>query len=99
MDYKEAMQRLNSHKIIHAKKESSAFYIQQALELACAAIEKQIPKAPEWKAMDGFEASVASHLACPTCGGGVTNYWVPGTKPRHCQFCGQALDWEEEAEQ
>lgn len=60
-----------------------------------SAIERLTPKEPEFKAMAGFEASVASHLACPTCGGGVTNYWVPGTRPAHCQFCGQALKWEE----
>jgi hypothetical protein len=56
--------------------------------------ENQIPKAPEMKAMDGFAPEVASHLCCPTCGGPVTNYWVRGTVPKHCQFCGQALDWE-----
>lgn len=36
-------------------------------------------------------------LCCPHCLGPVTNYWAPGTKPKHCQFCGQALDWGEEA--
>lgn len=66
---------------------------------ANSALEKQIPKAPEWKAMAGFDASVASSLACPTCGEGVTNYWAPSTKPKHCQFCGQALDWGEEADE
>lgn len=34
-------------------------------------------------------------LCCPNCIGPVTNYWSPGTTPKHCQFCGQALDWEE----
>lgn len=61
------------------------------------ALEKQKPKAPELKPMAGFDASVASHLVCPTCGGGVTNYWVPGAKPKHCQFCGQKLKWEEDS--
>ena len=59
---------------------------------------QQIPKAPEMKAMEGCAPEVASHLCCPTCGGPVTNYWVRGTVPRHCQFCGQALDWERRAE-
>lgn len=35
-------------------------------------------------------------LCCPHCLGPVTNYWAPGTKPKHCQFCGQALDWGQE---
>ena len=56
------------------------------------------PKKPELRAMEGFAAEVASELCCPHCLGPVTNYWKPGTKPRHCQFCGQALDWGEEAE-
>lgn len=35
---------------------------------------------------------------CPNCYHSVTNYWVRGANPLHCQFCGQALDWGEEAE-
>lgn len=69
----------------------------EALRVAVEALDKQIPKAPQMKAYPGFDPDVASHLACPTCGEGVTNYWAPGTKPKHCQFCGQALDWGEEA--
>lgn len=57
--------------------------------------ERLTPKKPEMKAMEGFAAEGASALCCPGCGGPVTNYWVPGAKPKHCQFCGQALDWEE----
>lgn len=34
------------------------------------------------------------HLCCPTCIGPVTNYWRPGLTPKHCQFCGQALEWD-----
>jgi hypothetical protein len=70
-------------------------YIGEALNLALQAIEKQIPHAPVMKAMEGFDPEVASELACPTCGNPVTNYWVRGAKPAHCQFCGQAIDWEE----
>lgn len=67
----------------------------EALKIAAAALDKQIPKKPELRAMDGFDIEVAASLCCPTCGGSVTNYWVRGAKPKHCQFCGQAIDWEE----
>lgn len=56
--------------------------------------EKETPQKPVMKAMEGFDPEVASHLVCPTCGNPVTNYWVRGAKPAHCQFCGQAIDWE-----
>ena len=70
--------------------------MELAKQMGAIALDRLDKKPPKEKAMEGFDASVASHLACPTCGGGVTNYWAPGTKPKHCQFCGQALDWVEE---
>lgn len=65
------------------------------LHTAVEALERMIPQKPELRAMDGFDIEVAASLCCPTCGGSVTNYWVRGAKPKHCQFCGQAIDWEE----
>ena len=52
------------------------------------------PEKPIEEADDFGDRSVC----CPHCLGPVTNYWAPGTKPKHCQFCGQALDWGEESE-
>lgn len=92
----EAIRRIEQHNDRHSERERLfEIHITEALNMAIAALEKQIPKEPEWKALDGFDAAVASRLACPNCGEGVTNYWAPGTKPAHCQFCGQALKWEE----
>ena len=54
------------------------------------AIKKQIQTKPIAEADDFGDRS----LCCPNCLGPVTNYWAPGTKPKHCQFCGQALKWE-----
>ena len=103
MTYKEALHCLEDHETFLKKADHArngfSLYIREVIDYATAAIEKQIPKAPSMKPMAGFDPVVASHLACPTCGDGVTNYWVPGTKPKHCQFCGQALDWGEEADQ
>lgn len=55
--------------------------------------ERITPTRPVMKAMDGFDADVASELCCPGCGHSVVNQWAPGTKPKFCQGCGQALDW------
>lgn len=98
LDYKEVLRSLydTETKLKYQKTGPHTRYEREIVSAAIMAAERMIPKAPEWKAMAGFEASVASHLACPTCGEGVTNYWAPGTKPKHCQFCGQALKWEED---
>ena len=55
--------------------------------------ERTTPKRPFMKAMDGFDADVASELVCPNCEHPVVNQWARGTKPAFCQGCGQALDW------
>ena len=54
------------------------------------ALDRLTPKKPI-ETEDGFGDRA---LSCPHCLGPVTNYWVRGTVPKHCQFCGQALDWE-----
>lgn len=72
------------------------FIDMEALRVAAEACERLTPEKPQMKATDGFAPEVASELCCPQCGGPVTNYWVRGAKPKHCQFCGQALDWGEE---
>lgn len=63
----------------------------EALKVAADALDRLTPKKPITEADDFGDRS----LCCPNCIGPVTNYWAPGTKPKHCQFCGQALDWEE----
>ena len=79
---------IRAHKI----GEPPHIYIGEALDLALQAIDKQIPEKPIEEADDFGDRSVC----CPSCLGPVTNYWVPGTLPKHCQFCGQALDWRKE---
>ena len=59
------------------------------------ALEKQIPKKPKLKPVDGFDSEVASSLCCPTCKNSVINYWCKKINPPHCMMCGQALDWGE----
>lgn len=62
--------------------------------VAADALDRLTPEKPDMRE-DSFGGRA---LCCPNCGDHVTNYWAPGTKPKHCQFCGQALDWGEEAE-
>lgn len=76
----------------HAFDESLCIYCadEETLEKVKEAVDKQCAKQPYDK-VEGFGDRV---MACPTCQKPVTNYWSPGTKPIHCQFCGQKLKWE-----
>lgn len=64
---------------------------RQALNMAVAAFEKQIPKKPEYKEEDRF---VKNHFAwygyCPQCGCEIN------MGDLHCTQCGQAIDWSED---
>lgn len=67
-----------------------AFDFDRAIE----ALEKQIPKKPKEQGTDE-----KTHYKCPECG------WIPltiysdgyhlGNKPKYCERCGQAIDWNE----
>ena len=62
--------------------------INEACEIACKAMEKQIPKRPKIKKFDkvnGFD------LRCPNddCGA------VLQSDSPCCRYCGQALDWSD----
>jgi hypothetical protein len=55
-----------------------------ALDIAIKALEKQIPKKPN-KILQAFEYIFGD---CPSCNkSSDMNY-------KHCQYCGQKLDWE-----
>lgn len=75
----------------YAKEQGFTALILIDKKLIHEAIKKQIQTEPIEEADDFGDRS----LCCPNCIGPVTNYWAPGTKPKHCQFCGQALKWEE----
>ena len=68
-------------------KQAAINKINKACELACKALEKQIPKKPI--ARDLWELGTAEGYSCPNCG-----LDIPYTKhPKYCEECGQALDW------
>ena len=62
-----------------------------AVEIAVEAMEKQIPKIPEYKEEDRFvKIFFAVYTYCPQCG------YEINTGDMHCIQCGQAIDWMEE---
>lgn len=70
--------------------------VNEACQIGRKAISRvMIAKKPKMLAMQGFGEGAASFLSCPTCRNSVTNYWVRGAKPKHCQFCGQLIDWSD----
>ena len=69
------------------------FIDTEALKVAVDALDRLTPAKPIEEANEFDDRTVC----CPNCIGPVTNYWAPGTMPKHCQFCGQALDWGEES--
>lgn len=56
---------------------------------AIEAVEKQIPKKPVYRVWREVLAE------CPSCGRGVS---TPFFEPMYCPFCGQVLDWKNNAE-
>jgi len=63
------------------------------INTAVSALEKQIPKKPEWNLQNDA-------ILCPCCGldlmGGVEI--DSEIDPEHCWNCGQAIDWRNEDE-
>lgn len=62
-------------------------------ELAINALEKQIPKKPEYEA-DGYADGelVYDYAKCPICGHDF-EYGINDWGCEHCSDCGQKLDW------
>lgn len=59
-----------------------------AVEIAVEAMEKQIPRKPEYKEEDRFTKNLfAWYWYCPQCGCEINTGYM------HCTQCGQAIDW------
>ena len=89
MTHAEAKHHIEKHNAAHQRKEPFAVYITEALDIAVNALDRLTPTPPQ----EEFDLFGDRSVCCPTCLGPVTSYWAPGTMPKHCQFCGQALDW------
>lgn len=67
-------------------KNAKVAVVDEACLVACAALDKQIPKKPVIQMKSGKYGIVIG--LCPTCGAG-NNSEYP-----YCGECGQALEWE-----
>ena len=94
MTNEEAIRRLRYHFAIHDDGRPTP-YLDEAVQMAIEALEKQIPKKP--KETDAYP----HRLCCPTC------HWTlcfnkenaDGYRMMHmftyCPECGQAIDWSD----
>lgn len=86
-NYNEAIAEVRFNMSTIGLKESSVKRVVKARDLAIKALEKQIPKKPDFTEDKEF-------ALCPCCNGnGLTD------KQKYCDNCGQKLDWSEESEE
>lgn len=82
-DYNEAIAQVRFNMSTIGLKESSIKRIVKARDLAIKALEKQIPKKPDFTEDKEF-------ALCPCCNGnGLAD------KQKYCDNCGQKLDWSD----
>lgn len=67
--------------------------LREAIDMAIAALEKQIPKKPDFEG-DGYWNGqlVYDTWICPNC---EKRYEVDYEEYDHCPYCGQKIDWSE----
>ena len=70
--------------------------VVEARDMAINALEKQIPKKPEYEA-DGYADGelVYDYAKCPICGHDF-EYGINDWGCEYCSDCGQKLDWSDE---
>lgn len=84
-NYNEAIAEVRFNMSTIGLKESSIKRVVKARDLAIKALEKQIPKKPDFTEDKEF-------ALCPCCNGnGLAD------KQKYCDNCGQRLDWSEES--
>lgn len=91
MTAQEAIEVIESH-----RPTSGYIMLNEALDIAKEAIEKQIPKKPEYEA-DGYDENgelIYDTAYCPECHHEF-EYDVNDWGVEHCP-CGQALDWSDD---
>ena len=68
--------------------------LQEAVDMAIQALEKQIPKKPIMKPY--YKDMEEEYLCCPTCGEILTDRRPMDNKDFyfHCLSCGQKFNWE-----
>ena len=71
----------------------------EAIDVAINALEKQIPKKPEYEA-EGYADGelVYDYAKCPICGHDF-EYGINDLGCKYCSDCGQKLNWESDADE
>ena len=90
MEVKEAIRRIKDHFRIHDDDRPTP-YLDEAVDMAIKALEKQILKQPIIWENKSYDAPVPNDdwgYECPCCGNQDIDY------PDHHCTCGQALDWK-----
>ena len=65
--------------------------ISEACRMGVEALRRRVPESP-------YPDGDAGVLACPSCGSGEYLHNEDGNRCRFCGQCGQAIDWDAEAE-
>ena len=71
--------------------------IVECREICHKALEKQIPKKPDYEA-DGYDENgnlIYDRAICPNCGNDDFEYDINNWGCKFCPDCGQALDWSD----
>ena len=83
MNYEEALKRVKIHNEHHSQKEPFSIYTTEALNMAIAALEKQIPK--KVKIVEGY-------ALCPICNHYIEDIdFISDNSHKYCDCCGQAI--------
>ena len=94
MTESEAIELIEKDLKLHSKYLSGKY--KNSLRMAIKALEKQIPKKPEYEA-DGYADGnlVYDYAKCPICGHDF-EYGINDWGCEYCSDCGQKLDWSDE---
>lgn len=65
--------------------------VNEACRMGVEALRRRVPESP-------YPDGDAGVLACPSCGSGEYLHNEDGNRCRFCGQCGQAIDWDAEAE-
>lgn len=92
MEVKEAIRRIKDHFRIHDDGRPTP-YLDEAVDLAIKALEKQIPQEPYYSG-DGYWNGelIYDTWTCQNCS---TSYEVDYDDYDYCPKCGQRIKWED----
>ncbi len=102
MTYKEALNQLIRLSPIQARNDLERYLLRgekpipKAVAIGMKALEKQIPKKPDYEG-DGYADGeiVYEYARCPVCGNDEFEEGVNNWGCKFCPDCGQALDWSD----